>query len=222
MKNTKIQKNTNGIYTILYYQSVDIDGFHCRDEFVDLINTTKGKRFFTRAHEWCCGHGAIGFRILEKGLCRNLVLTDLHQPATQGCEFTVALNDLQNKVTVYNTENLGDLPDHERWDLFVANPPWRPVITPGPEFTPGPNGPELSDDNSRKMFDVGWKTHNILWNNLTKYLTPDADVYLYEDSNFSNRDTWKDQISQANLQIVGVYENFGFGNTGYVMHLRRK
>ena len=207
-----ILKNSLSRTMLLYHENVDIDGIKCRQEFSNLIRTTGRKIFYNRAHEWCCGHGAIGFQLLEDGLCANLVLTDKYQPATQGCEFTVAANDLQNNVTVYCADSLADLPRTEQWDLFVANPPWRSKILPGPE---------VSNDNLRKMFDLEWKVHDILWENIDKYTTPDADIYLYEDSRFSSIDTWAEQIAQANLKIHEVYYNFNRKNapSGYVMHL---
>jgi hypothetical protein len=209
---TPFIKNTLSRTMLLYYETVEIDGIGCRKEFSELIRNTKQKRFYNRAHEWCCGHGAIGFQLLEDGLCANLVLTDKHPPATQGCEFTVCANDLKNNVTVYCTDDLANLPESEQWDLFVANPPWRSKFLPGPA---------VSDDIMRKMFDVDWKTHDILWKNIDKYTTHDADIYLYEDVRFSNVDTWKDQIAQANLKVHDVHYDFNLVNspTAYVMHL---
>jgi hypothetical protein len=208
----KIVKNTLSRTALLYYETVDIDGLKCRREFSELIRTTKRKRFYNRAHEGCCGHGAIGFQLLEDGLCHNLVLTDKHSPATQGCEFTVAANDLQDCVTVYCADSLADLPKSEKWDLFVANPPWRSRILPGPE---------ISNDNLRKMFDLEWQVHDILWQNINSRTTQDADIYIYEDLRFSTVDTWKEQIAQANLTVHNVYLDFNLQNapTGYVMHL---
>ena len=208
-----VVKNTDGRYTILYYQEVDIDGFNCRDEFVNLIRKTGSKRFYNVAHEWCCGHGAIGFRILESGLCRQLILTDKHPPAIVGCEFTKTLNNLDNSVSVFHSDDMGSLPNDRQWDLFVANPPWRSRVLPGPE---------LSDSNYRKMFDVSWETHKNLYANISKYLTTDADCYIYEDSRFSDQTTWADMVSDAGLEIVDVYQNFGIVDTGYVLHLKPK
>ena len=207
-----VLKNRDSRHAILYYQEVDIDGFHCRDEFAKLIADTGSKRHYCRAHEWCCGHGAIGFRSVESGLCDKLVLTDKYEPATVGCEFTVAANDLQHRVTVYNTADLGSLPGDEKWDLFVANPPWRSIFQPGPA---------VSDDIMRKMFDLEWQAHHDLYHNIAQYLTADADVYIYEDSRFSSADTWNQMIARAGLCLKEIHAPFGLVDTGYVMHLKK-
>jgi len=208
----KIIKNIQSHTTLLYYENVDIDGIKCRHEFSKLIKKTGHKSLYNYAHEWCCGHGAIGFQLLEDGICQHLILTDKYTPATQGCEFTVVANDLQNLVTIHNTNSLSEIPNDKKWDLFVANPPWRFEIKPGPE---------ISDDNLRKMFDLDWQVHDDLWDNIDNYTTDDADIYIYEDSRFSNIDTWSEQIARANLEIFEVYQNFNLENapSGYVMHL---
>ena len=209
---TAILKNTNSRYTILYYEEVDIDGFNCREEFVRLITDTGIKRRYVRAHEFCCGHGAIGFKILENGLIDHLVLTDKYLPASVSCDFTRTVNDLQSLVTIYNTDSICRLPTSEKWDLFIANPPWRSKINPGPE---------LNDDLLRKMWDLDWAVHKNMYQNISTYLTDDADLYIYEDSRFSDRDTWEPYINDAGLKIHNIYYKFGIVSTGYVMHLKK-
>ncbi len=206
----KVIKNTDEKTTILYYENVDIDGLIARQPFYDLIVKTGRKKIYNRAHEWCCGHGAIGFKMLQEQLCNHLVLTDKFLPATTSCKFTAGVNELNDLVTIYNNEFLGELPDTEKWDLFMANPPWRPELVQN--FYKN-----WSPDDIRKQFDINWETHTILWDNISKYLTDDADVYLFEHARFSNRDTWKDQIAAAGLKIHDIYSPF-IGET-YVMHL---
>lgn len=208
----KIWCNNESRFLILYHENVDIDGFNCRREFSNLIAKT-GKRFYHRAHEWCCGHGAIGFQLLEDGLCKHLVLTDNFETATQDCLYTVAANSLHDKVTVYTSHKLNQLPESEKWDLFVANPPWRSKILPEPD---------LSDDLKRKMFDVDWQLHNHMWSCISSYLTEDVDIYIYEDFRFSNEKTWEHSIKNAGLIIHNVIDNFGLSPTGYVMHIKKQ
>lgn len=204
-----ISKNSRRQTTILYYDNVDIDGFAVRSALAKLVAETGHKKHYQRAHEWCCGHGAIGFELLEQGLCDHLVLTDKFGPATQGCCFTVAANDLQSQVTVYTSDSLGDLPADEKWDLFVANPPWRPTVEHG----------NFHDDHIRKGYDLGWATHRNMWQHLYNYTTDDADIYLYEDTSGSTVETWQEDIQRSGFRLQGVEEKFGILSTGYVMHL---
>jgi hypothetical protein len=206
----QIRCNTQSKFSILYHENVDIDGFRCRHEFSDLISKT-GRRVYNRAHEWCCGHGAIGFQLLEDGLCQHLVLTDKFELATQDCSYTVAANGLYDKVSVYTSDRLDALPNFEKWDLFVANPPWRCKILPGPDLT---------DDLKRKMFDIDWQLHDHMWSCIARYLTDDADVYIYEDYRFSDEKVWEPWIKRAGLRIHNIVDNFGLVPTGYVMHIK--
>lgn len=208
-----IVKNTSGRYPILYDDVNDIDGFRCRDQFVQLIQSNASKPQYNRAHEWCCGTGAIGFKILEQALCKHLVLSDIYQPAVLGCEYTVALNDLSDCVTMYVNSDIKDLPQHERWDLVVANPPWRS------EFRPGP---AISQSLMRKMFDINWHAHQCFYSSIGGFLDRQADVWIYEDQRFSSPDTWQSWFRHAGLVLHEVHGNFGGHDTGYVMHLKSK
>lgn len=192
-----IKKDSQSRTTLLYYEGIDSDGLRARNEFSQLISRTGKTTQYQRAHEWCCGHGAIGFQLLEDAICKTLVLTDKYEPAVVGCQFTIAANNLEELVTVYHNHNIDHLPKHERWDLFVANPPWRSHLKPGPD---------MSDNDRRIKVDENWASHNQLWASIGQYLTKDADVYMYEDYRFSNQNTWKDQIEQAGLKIHAVYD----------------
>lgn len=195
-------------YKILYYKNVDIDGLWVRYDFARLVAKHGRKKQYQRAHEWCAGHGAIGFELLASRLCKHLVLTDKYQPAAIGCEFTAAANNIQNQVTVYNCGFLADIPLSESWDLFVANPPWWSNLS------------VPSQDYARKMVDTNWATHRDMYQNLRKYLTPDADVFIYEDSAATDPDFWQTWYESAGLALVNVYHEFGITDTGYVLHLK--
>jgi len=206
-------KNQQNKFHVYYTPEVDIDGFRCCDQFAKLIRQTGSKKQYTRTHEYCCGHGAIGFKILESNLTQHLVLSDKYIPAIECCNLSVSENQLHDQVCVYPVESLTQMPKHEKWDLFVANPPWRPEIKPGPELDP---------HLERKMFDVGWKVHQDMFQNIGQHLLPGADIYLYEDIRFSNKNTWKPFYESAGLNFVAVYEKFGGYDTGYVLHLHYK
>ena len=206
-----ILKNSESKTTLLYYSNVDIDGIFCRYEFSLLLQKNKRKKVYNRAHEGFAGNGAIGFQLLDDRHCKSLVLSDIYQPAIQGCAFTVALNNLTDKVTLYNTDMFDNIPDTERWDLYVANPPWRNMLLA--------EHSDIDNDYYRKLYDFDWTIHKKLWAGLTKYTTHDADIFIYEDSLYSRPETWANEIAEAGLKVYGVHKNFGITPTGYVMHL---
>jgi 16S rRNA G1207 methylase RsmC len=54
-----------------------------------------------RAFEWCCGPGFIGFSMLGHGLCESLCLSDINAAAVSSCQYTVRVNKLSDRVSVY-------------------------------------------------------------------------------------------------------------------------
>lgn len=209
--------DSTGRFCVLYYSDTDGAGLAARREFSRLIQRHGLKSFYHTAHEWCAGHGAIGFQLLEDGLCEQLVLSDVHAPAIQSCRFTIALNQLQSRTRTHVITEFGDLPD-QKWDLMVANPPWRSVYYTGADW------PNLPASEQRNMFDIGYSAHNDMWRNIARYLNPDAEIFLYEDSRFSSRETWHQQIQQAGLVVLDEYHHFNLttNSTGYVLHLKNK
>jgi len=210
--------------TILYHEEVDCDGFRCHKEFSKLIKKT-GKKIYNRAHEWCCGHGSIGFQLLADNICRHLVLTDKFPLAILDCHYTIALNNLHDKVTTYKKDLLSEIPISEQWDLFVANPPWRPNKNTfkESELEYLSEGGLLTSNDERKMIDVDWKLHIDLWDNISQFLTDDADIYIYEDRRFTNEQLWSECWRNNKLYLHDVYDNFGnsINGTGFVMHIKK-
>ena len=84
-----------------------------------------------RAYEWCAGPGFIGFSLLAHGLCETLCLADVNPEAVAACRRTVRENALDDRVSVYRSDNLADIPAAERWDLVVSNPPHFDDRSPG-------------------------------------------------------------------------------------------
>ena len=51
------------------------------------------------------------------------MLADVNPQAVAALRETVRLNGLEDRVTVYESDGLDDIPAQERWDLVVSNPP---------------------------------------------------------------------------------------------------
>jgi 16S rRNA G1207 methylase RsmC len=60
---------------------------------------------------------------MANGFCKTLCLADINPEAVEACRRTVADNRLEARVSVYASNNLRDIPDGEKWDLVVSNPP---------------------------------------------------------------------------------------------------
>src|SRR5436853_2332334 len=81
----------------------------------------RGMPRMQRVFEWCSGPGFIGFSLLARGLAETLCLADVNREAVVACRRTVARNALESLVAVYRSDNLGDIPGSEQWDLVVSN-----------------------------------------------------------------------------------------------------
>ncbi|WP_371090244.1 methyltransferase [Bradyrhizobium sp. WSM2254] len=64
----------------------------------------------------------MGFSMLGHGLCETLCLADINSAAVNCCKNTVKLT-LEDCVSVYESNNLRSIPESERWNLVVSNPP---------------------------------------------------------------------------------------------------
>jgi len=91
-------------------------------EFVHIVSKKIGK--VDHIFEYCAGPGFIGFSLLANNLCDRLTLADTNPVAVEAIKETIKNNNLQDKVTVYQSDCLDAIPENEQWDLVVGNPPW--------------------------------------------------------------------------------------------------
>lgn len=201
-------------FLLLRSLNSSLNGISVRQQFYELIQNNGRRRHYRHAHEWCCGSGAIGFYLLHNQLCDKLTLSDINESDLTGCAYTAAANNIQTLVNIYQINRIADLEQDEKWDLVVANPPWRSYV---PEVTWG----HLTSEEIRTMVDLDWTIHNNMWQDISTYLYEDADVFLYEDATFSNEHTWQDQIQAAGLKIYNIHKHFGPFDSGYILHLIR-
>lgn len=147
-------------------------------------------KIFSNCLEWCSGPGFLGFTLLGAGLCERIVLSDIFEPAEKIIKRTVINNGLDNKVKFYCSDCFDNIPETEKFDFIIANPP---------HFSFSPYAPHLSDP--RKFKDEGWNIHRKFFSQVYNYLTDDGKILLLECSWGSNLDIFKDMIEQNNLKI---------------------
>jgi len=140
-----------------------------------------------RVFEWCAGPGFIGFSLLGYGLCETLCLADVNPDAVQACRRTIADNKLANRVSVYCSDNLDNIPSSERWDLVVGNPP---------HFDSRPFGSE------KRFADLGWNTHRRFFQSIDRFLNPGGVILIQECNCGSTVETFRTMIGDAGLSIV--------------------
>jgi 16S rRNA G966 N2-methylase RsmD len=151
--------------------------------FIPLVDHLFGP--VGRLFEFCAGPGYIGFALLARGLCDHLVLSDSNPRAVELARETVRLNGLEDRVTIYESDGLADIPADERWDLVVANPPHFPGHVE--------KSPRLVLD------DPGWQLHRRFFERVGDFLLPGASVVLVENSEGASPGEFLDMIAAAGL-----------------------
>jgi len=154
-------------------------------EFIPLLRA-RGMPKVVRAFEWCAGPGFIGFSLLAHGLCETLCLADVNPEAVAACRRTVARNRLENKVAVYQSDNLENIPRSEQWDLVVSNPP---------HFIDSGIG-------QLRYHDPDWRVHRGFFGKVAQHLEPGGVVVLQENNAGSTPATFAAMIAEAGLRVV--------------------
>lgn len=194
--------HTTGRRGITVHHDSDMDGGGTwfGTEYAKILRS-KYRQRFERCLEWCSGPGFIGFDLLDHDLCRELVLLDQHAPAIQqSIPQTIKANQLIG-VRAYLGSSLSALPDHERFDLVVANPPHY-LECPG-------------DDNYQRLaVDQDWRAHRDFFAHAADHLYPGGMILLQENQAGSVRREaeWREIIEANGLVIQDVFDSPGFYN----------
>jgi predicted RNA methylase len=179
---------TYGDVRVHYKRHLDGGGSTFGQDYVPfLLDRHMPKQ--ARVFEWCAGPAFIGFSLLGYGLCETLCLADVNSDAVRTCRRTIAENNLQDRVSVYLSDNLDNIPASERWDLVVGNPPhfdWMQI-------------------GEMRFADSGWNLHRQFFRSVGRYLKPAGVILLQENNRGSTVDTFRTMIEDAGLSIVLVH-----------------
>lgn len=134
--------------------------------FAELLYDRRVKTIY----EWCCGPAWIGLWLLEQGICQELVVSDINQKAIDCVRRTVSRHNYP--VRSYLSDNLKGIPEHEKFDIIVANPP---------------NYVNIQADHPMGFLrydlrpsDIDWKIHRNFYNNIRKYMHKESNMYISE------------------------------------------
>ncbi len=142
------------------------------------------------AFEWCAGPGYMGFALLGAGLCERLTLADINPVAVAACRETIRMNGLEDRVSVYLSDNLRDVPEHEVWDLVFGDPPHFPVALQR----------HIDDGFELRSVDRDWQIHRSFFEQLDPHTKPGTRLFLTESRVAGEHDDL----------IVSMAQNAGF------------
>lgn len=163
LRNLWLQRDLQGV-DVAYKIHLDGGGMSQSESFTQFIRDRFPGRKFFKTLEWCAGPGFIGFHLLNQGISDYLCLSDINEEAIECIERTIQLNKLEDRVSVYPSDNLKGIPKDEKFDLIIANPPWAYKVT--------------NDVNPLISSDPGWKLHEEFYKNIKSFLFPGGIVCL--------------------------------------------
>ena len=145
----------------------------------------------SRLFEYCAGPGYIGYSLLAAGWCETLALADISRDAVSAAARTAEYNRLDERVSVYESDGLDQIPADERWDLVVSNPP---------HFLPDVEG---TDDI--QVFDRDWKVHGRFYESVKRHMNPGGLVVMVENASGSDPRLFEQMILAGGGRPVTVH-----------------
>ena len=204
----KLQEVRYGDISVIYTDDTRGGGETGGQDFIPIVKDIFGT--VSRICEFACGPGFIGFSLLAQGLCESLCLIDVNPKAVKICHETIKKNKLENKVSVYLSDGLSNIPSSEKWDLVVSNPPqfvnyddWTPIET-------------------LRSIDPNWNIHKQFYANVEKFLNPDGYVLFQENvgGNMMSRvvelvlpKIHTKIITESNLEVVDCFWDWKFNSS---------
>lgn len=174
------------------------------DDIVHAIKTHGGKPHYNRAFEWCSGAAIMGFRLLAENLTDTLVCSDYYERANQSVLDNARDNQLSDRVHCYLSSSLAQIPAHEKWDLVIGNPPhcFGTMEYTINQIKTYEKNPAVATNNVRILADPGMQTHRDFFQHVHDYITPDADIFIYEPEVL---DEIASMAQAGGLQLAGLY-----------------
>jgi hypothetical protein len=185
--------NLSGL-NIYYDRELECGGPFQHEFFKQLLRNNFSNRKFNNCLEWCSGPGFIGYSLLGSRLVSNLVLADIYKPALDCCEYTrnKIAGPLKERISTRHISSVSQLPDSDKFDLVVGNPPWFDSFSTIPS-------------RNRVETDKEWQTHRDFFKNIKQHLAEDGVIILCEALSGSNALTFNDMIRDSGLEISMVF-----------------
>jgi methylase of polypeptide subunit release factors len=160
--------------------------------FIEVLSLIAPNRIFNHCLEWCSGPGFIGFSLLGKGLCKQLDLADIWQPALSAANAVKA----PCNVDTWHIRNLCDIQPPRMYDLIVANPPWWP-------------GNLLQHDRiyNRLGSDPGQATLKKFLIDAKNYLTPDGLIVLSQGQSYTGPKDILNALADTGFELTQVLDH---------------
>lgn len=222
---TKTTKQLSSGLSISYTILLDGGGAEVVPDILQVLKGTNPGRVYENALEWCAGGGAIGFDLLGSNVVKRVVFQDYIDFFQSEIISNATKHNLSDNVVAYVSSVVSALPETEKFDLVVANPPH---VSDYFEFMKNcklqSNRPDSFLSSARMCVDHKFSAHREFFTNIRKYLTDDADVLLVEnaDNHTLKQWAWENGLKHVASYKMPIYENAIKGNmiSARIMHFR--
>ena len=178
-----------GEISVYYKKHLDGGGSSFGQGYIPFLKS-RGMPKQQRVFEWCSGPAFIGFSILAHELCDTLCLADINEQAVEACRRTIRANGLEERVCLYHSDNLQNIPSYECWDLVVGNPPFYNEAQPW----------------CIRSHDKDWQIHRRFFARVGHFLKPGGVILLQEANDASTPENFQKMIEDAGLSLVLVHD----------------
>lgn len=176
---------------VAYKDNLHGGGIRFGQQFIPVVK----EKFDHVGHvfEFCAGPGFIGFSLLANNLCDKLTLADVNPEAVKVCRETVEKNNLGSVVATYISDVLDNIPETEKWDLVVGNPPHVFCAT------------EEEYKKDITLFDPDFNIHKRFYRDIRKFLKPTGSILLQEHTGSTSINDFQNMIEQNGLKVIDVF-----------------
>lgn len=141
-----------------------------------------------KIYELCSGPAYIGYSLLANGFCEKLTLADINPVAVEVAKHTAKYNGLEDRVSIYLSDVLDQMPESEKFDIVVSNPP---------------NAlPNSATDLDIRAFDPDWILHKKFYASIKRHMKPGGHVVMIEIAPGSTTETFRQMIEDGGGEII--------------------
>jgi len=185
---------------ILYTPDLDGGGTSIGQDFVNVLRYKYPYRKFDHCLDWCAGPGFIGLSLLINNFCSNLCLVDSNQVALEYARESLINTHYEKLVTTYNISSIKNLPNEEKFDLIVSNPP---------HFSSEVYWQEHIHHNLKQIYlDPNWSIHADFFQHIKSHLSNDGVIILQESVWGCNVNTFDTVLNESGLTVKDHYSEF--------------
>ncbi len=215
---------------IFYTPETNGGGDHFFPEYLDLVIEYYGR--VGHIMEWCSGPGFIGYGMMACNMCDHLTLLDKFEPAITVAKKTaensfIKIIDMADtekiyhrrvfpRTKIYHSDNCSVLPEDEKIDLVVGNPPHFENEEDAIKALSVMGSPVFNDHLKDIILDPNWDAHKDMFNNLSTRLSDDGTICLQLHSGGSSPETFKPMVEDSGMKITGILQSKQYNDIYYM------